>query len=45
LRTYSSAPGANGRRLTEEEAQRVGRLIREGMSPKIARQEVLKEEL
>ena len=35
------AERANGRRLTEEEARKVQRLIREGMAPRIARQEVL----
>jgi hypothetical protein len=44
----SSPNGANGearvgRRLTEEEARRVQQLIHEGMSPMLARQEVLGE--
>jgi DNA primase len=34
---------ANGRRLTPEEAERVKRLVHEGMSPRIARQEVMKK--
>jgi len=33
--------GGNGRRLTDDEVERVKRLVAEGMAPRLAREEVL----